>query len=127
MYSDDHRDTSAACVEFTFRVHSDGRRERLAVVLVRGEDGVYRPGPRRPTGDLARFVAKAIGEAMEELSPRWRPNRRHAIFDRRPNLARTAPAGRPSFPHSPGPSASGVCTIARPPTADVKQGDRPPA
>lgn len=81
MYSDDHRDTSAACVEFTFRVHSDGRRERLAVVLVRGEDGVYRPGPRRPTGDLARFVAKAIGEAMEELSPRWRPNRRHAIFD----------------------------------------------
>jgi hypothetical protein len=52
MYSDDHRDTTAACVEFTFRVHSDGRRERLAVVLVRDRDGIYRPGPRRPTGDL---------------------------------------------------------------------------
>jgi hypothetical protein len=81
MYSDDHRDTTAACVEFTFRVHSDGRRERLAVVLVRGEDGVYRPGPRRPSGDLARFVARAIGEAMEELSPRRRINRRQAIVD----------------------------------------------
>jgi hypothetical protein len=81
MYSDDHRDTTAACVEFTFRVHSDGRRERLAVVLVRDEDGIYRPGPRRPTGDLARFVSKAIGEAMEELSPRRRANRRHAIAD----------------------------------------------
>jgi hypothetical protein len=81
MYSDDHRDPTAACVEFTFRVHSDGRRERLAVVLVRGEDGVYRPGPRRPSGDLARFVARAIGEAMEELSPRRRTNRRQAIVN----------------------------------------------
>ena len=79
MYSDDHRDPTAACVEFTLRVHSDGRRERLAVILVRGEDGIWRPGPRQPTGDLARFVATAIGEAMEELSPRRRPNRRHAI------------------------------------------------
>jgi hypothetical protein len=70
MFSDDHRDTMAACVEFTFRVHSDGRRERRAVELVRGKDGVYRPGPRRPTGDLARIVSRAIGEAMEELSPR---------------------------------------------------------
>jgi hypothetical protein len=79
MYSDDHRDPTAACVEFTFRVHSDGRRERLATVLVLDRDGIYRPGPRRPTGDLARFVAKAIGEAMEELSPARRPNRRHAV------------------------------------------------
>lgn len=73
MYSDDHRDPSAVCVEFTFRVHSDGRRERLAVVLVRGRDGIWRPGPRQPTGDLARFVAKAIGEAMDELSPDGEP------------------------------------------------------
>ena len=81
MYSDDHRDLTAACVEFTFRVHSDGRRERLAVVLVRDRNGIYRPGPRRPTGDLARFASKAIEEAMEELSPRRRANRRHAIAD----------------------------------------------
>lgn len=79
MYSDDHRDPTAACVEFTFRVHSDGRRERLAVVLIRGRDGIWRPGPRQPTGDLARFVATAICEAMEELSSRRRANRRHAI------------------------------------------------
>jgi hypothetical protein len=81
MYSDDHRDPTAACVEFTFRIHSDGRRERLAVVLVRGRDGIYRPGPRRPSGDLARFVSRAIGEAMEELSPRKRPNRRDAVYE----------------------------------------------
>jgi hypothetical protein len=79
VYSDDHRDSSAACVEFTFRVHSDGRRERFATVLIRDRDGVYRPGPRRPQGDLAGFVAKAIGEAMEELSPRKRINRRDAL------------------------------------------------
>jgi hypothetical protein len=79
MYSDDHRDPTGACVELTFRVHSDGRRERLAVVLVRGQDGIWRPGPRQPTGDLARFVTKAISEAMEELSPRKRANRRHSI------------------------------------------------
>jgi|GEM_PF-6697218 len=79
MYSDDHRDPTAACVEFTFRVHSDGRRERLAVVLVRTDDGIYRPGPRHPSGDLARFVSRAIGEAMEELSPRRRINRRDAL------------------------------------------------
>jgi len=86
MYSDDHRDRTAACVEFTFRVHSDGRRERMATVLVRDRDGIYRPGPRHPTGDLARFVARAIGEAMEELSPRKRINRRDAVTapDRRP-------------------------------------------
>lgn len=58
MYSEDHRDPTAACVEFTFRVHSNGRRERLAVVLVRGRDGVYRPGRGKPSGDLARFVLK---------------------------------------------------------------------
>ncbi len=78
MYSDDHRDRTAACVEFTFRVHSDGRRERFATVLVRDPDGIYRPGPRRPTGDLARFVSRAIGEAMAELAPRRRANREHA-------------------------------------------------
>ena len=82
MYSDDHRDPTAACVEFTFRVHSDGRRERLAAVLVRGTDGIYRPERRRPTGDLAIFVAKAIGEAMEELSPKRRINRQDAITGR---------------------------------------------
>jgi hypothetical protein len=82
MYTEDHRDTTAACVEFTFRVHSDGRRERLAAVLVRDPDGIYRPGPRRPTGDLAVFVRRAIGEAMEELSPRRRANREHAITSR---------------------------------------------
>lgn len=86
MYSDDHRDSTAACVEFTFRVHSDGRRERFATVLVRDRDGIYRPGPRRPSGDLARFVAKAVGEAMEELSPRKRVNRRDAV---------SAPSGPP--------------------------------
>jgi hypothetical protein len=74
MSSKTHRCT-AACVEFTFRVHSDGRRERLAAVFVREGDGVYRPGPIRPTGDLARFVARAIGEATEELSLRRRPGR----------------------------------------------------
>lgn len=81
MYSDDHRDSTAACVEFTFRVHSDGRRERFATVLVRDRDGIYRPA-RRPTGDLAHFVGKAIGEAMEELSPRRRINRRDALGNR---------------------------------------------
>lgn len=89
MYSDDHCDSTAACVEFTFRVHSDGRRERLATVLVRDSDGIYRPGPRRPTGDLAGFVAKAVGEAMEELSPRKRVNRRDAV---------SAPGASPSRP-----------------------------
>lgn len=82
MYSEDHRDPTAACVEFTFRIHSDGRRERLAVVLVRGADGVYRPGPRRPAGDLGRFVSRAIGEAMEELSPQRRVNRSDALEPR---------------------------------------------
>ena len=75
MYSDDHRDPTAACVEFTFRVHSDGRRDRRATVLVRDRDGIYRRGPRRPTGDLRRFVAKAVGEAMEELSLKRRIDR----------------------------------------------------
>jgi hypothetical protein len=79
LFSEDHRDPTAARVEFTFCVHSDGRRERLAVVFVRGDDGVYRPGPRRPTGDLARFVSRAIGEGMEELSPRRRINRRATL------------------------------------------------
>lgn len=79
MYSEAHQDATAAWVEFTYRVHSDGRPERLAVVLVGGKNGIWRPGARQPTGDLARFVAKAIGEAMEELSPRRRANRRHAI------------------------------------------------
>jgi hypothetical protein len=68
MDNDDRRDSGSTCVEFTFRVHSDGRRERLATVLVKDEDGVYRPGPRNPQGDLARFVADAVGEAMDELS-----------------------------------------------------------
>lgn len=86
LYSDDHRDPTAACVEFTFRVHSDGRRERLAAVLVRDRDGIYRPGPRRPSGDLARFAAQAVAEAMEELAPRKRANRLHAL---------TAPERRP--------------------------------
>lgn len=80
MYSDDHRDSSAVCVEFTFRVHSDGRRERFATVLVRDRDGIYRPGPRRPSGDLAAFVARAVGQAIEELSPRKRVNRRDAVL-----------------------------------------------
>jgi len=85
MYSEDHRDLSAACVEFTFRVHSDGRRERFATLLVRDRDGIYRPAVRRPSGDLAAFAAKAIGQAMEELSPRRRVNRRDALLaERRP-------------------------------------------
>jgi hypothetical protein len=79
MYSDDYRDPTAACVEFTFRVHSDGRRERFATVLVRNEDGIYRPGPKRPRGDLARFISRAVGLAMEELAVSRRPDREDAI------------------------------------------------
>jgi hypothetical protein len=77
VYSDDH-----ACVEFAFRVHSDGRRECLATVLVRDQDGVYRPGPRRPTGELAKFVAKAIGEAKDELSPTRHSGRAAVVVPR---------------------------------------------
>jgi hypothetical protein len=88
MYSEDHRDSTAACVEFTFRVHSDGRRERFATVLVRDRDGIYRPGPRRPRGDLARFISKAVGLAMEELAYSRRPEREDAINAPERDLAR---------------------------------------
>jgi hypothetical protein len=67
---------SGACVEFTFRIHSDGRQERFATVLIADGDGNLRPGPRQPQGELRRFVAGAVGEAMQELSlrpPRRRP------------------------------------------------------
>lgn len=75
VYSDESGENTAACVEFAFRVHSDGRRECLATVLIRDRDGIDRPGPRRPTGELAAFVASAIDEAKEELSPSLRLSR----------------------------------------------------
>ena len=67
MDSGDHRELPESCVEFKFRVYSDGRRERHAVVLLRGQDGVYRPGPSRPSGDLGRFVRTVIDEARNEV------------------------------------------------------------
>jgi hypothetical protein len=49
-------------VEFVYRVHSDGRRERSAAVFVVDEDGRVVPGPVRPTGPLGEFVADAVSE-----------------------------------------------------------------
>jgi len=101
MFSDNHRDTTAACVEFTLRVHSDGRRECLAIVLARGEDGVYCPGPRRPTGDLARFVSEAIGTRSRSPSRAGGPTAAgRSPTD--PSQARTTtlPVDRPSPPFS---------------------------
>ncbi len=129
MYSDDHRDTSAACVEFTFRVHSDGRRQRLAVVLVRGEDGVYRPGPRRPTGDLARFVAiqyrldQRAGEAdrlrkaLAALGPRSTPSPAPKAPAREPPAARRSRARPPrAGPPTKRPRAAAANPKATAPT-----------
>ena len=59
----------SSCVEFTFRVYDDGRRERRATVLVKGADGGYRPEPR-PRGELGQFVTRAILAAGEEIELR---------------------------------------------------------
>jgi hypothetical protein len=67
---------AGACVEFTFRVHSDGRQERFATVLIADDEGSLRAGPRQPEGELRRFVAGAVSEAMQELSLRPRRRRR---------------------------------------------------
>ena len=51
-------------------VHSDGRRERLAVVLVRGDEVLHRPGPALPDWDLSRSSHARSGRRWRELSPR---------------------------------------------------------
>lgn len=84
MPDNKHPDAEGASVEFVFRVHADGRRERFARVYVLDESGRREPGPRRPEGALARFVADAIAEASE-LRP---SNRRRVAIDARDELAR---------------------------------------
>lgn len=50
-------------VEFVFRVHADGKRERFAATYVTDPNGAVRRASDRPEGALARFVAEAVAEA----------------------------------------------------------------
>jgi hypothetical protein len=60
--SEVHRAAPRSFVEFVYRVHSDGRRERSAMVFLVDETGRVVPGPVRPTGALGEFVAGAVAE-----------------------------------------------------------------
>ena len=72
-----HLGVEDACVDFTYRVYSDGRRERFATVYAVDHDGALKRGSRRPTGPLGRFVADAISEVVEMT------NRRRVAIDPR--------------------------------------------
>lgn len=79
-YLEDHRSPLGACVEHTVRVHSDGRRDRVALVLQRNSEGVYLPvAPGALRGELARFALYGMGIAIEELGRSKRPNRLDAM------------------------------------------------
>lgn len=76
-----------AVVEFVIRVHADGRRERVARLLVPGPDGQLVNGPSRPTGPLGRFTAAAVGEALDSVAGNTdtdpAPRRRRVPIDER--------------------------------------------
>jgi len=55
-----------AFVEFVFRVHADGRRERSAEVYVRREDGKLVTATGRLEGEIGAFAAEAVAEATQE-------------------------------------------------------------
>lgn len=59
-----------AYVEFVFRVHADGRRERTAVVYARHPGGAVRPVSGRIDGNVGQFAAEAVAEAVELGKPR---------------------------------------------------------
>lgn len=56
-------DEDLAYVEFIFRIHADGRRERRAIVYVHDGDAV-RPARTPLTGAAARGVIDAIEETI---------------------------------------------------------------
>ena len=93
-----HLGVEDACVDFTYRVYSDGRRERFATVYAVGRDGTLKRGSRRPTGPLGRFVADAISEVVEMTNPR-----RVVIEPRELPQENGAPAGADPGFGRPGP------------------------
>lgn len=76
----------AAFVEYTVRVHIDGRRERFARLIIADADGQLRMGPSRPVGELGRFTERALAEALG--LPRRDRGRRVAIDARDDEPAR---------------------------------------
>lgn len=71
-----------AYVEFVFRVHADGRRERSACVYVRRPDGTVVPAAGRLNGAVGEFAAEAVEEvvrlrrvAIDERAAPQRPRR----------------------------------------------------
>ena len=76
----------AAFVEYTVRIHTDGRHERFARLIVTDTDGQQRSGPSRPTGELGRFTERALAEALG--LPRPDRGRRVAIDARDEEPAR---------------------------------------
>lgn len=54
-----------AYVEFVFRVHADGRRERTATVYAQHPGGTIRPVRGQLNGKVGQFAAVAVAEAVE--------------------------------------------------------------
>lgn len=63
------RGLEPAYVEFVFRVHADGRRERTAVVYAQHPGGGVRPVSGQLNGKVGQFAAEAVAEAVELGKP----------------------------------------------------------
>lgn len=84
MSEQDNR--GGAFVEFVVRIHESGKRERHATVYITDERGVAWRAENAPTGELGRFVARAVGEIIDP------PKRRVAIDS--PDVAASRREGR---------------------------------
>jgi hypothetical protein len=69
-----------AVVDFVFRVHADGRRERFARILVVDPKRRLVTRVNHPTGTLAQFVLDAVREAEREFGFR---QQRRVVVDAR--------------------------------------------
>lgn len=58
-----------AYVEFVFRVHADGRRERTATVYAHDQAGAIRLVRGKLNGKVGGFAADAVGEVVEFGKP----------------------------------------------------------
>lgn len=84
-----HEELEPAFVEFIFRVHADGRRERIATVYARDEAGALRPVRGALGGAVGEFAAHAVAESAGVASPSSR-RRRVSIDERRVSGGRGA-------------------------------------
>ena len=75
-----------AYVEFVFRVHADGRRERIATVYAQDQGGTVRPIRGKLNGEVGEFSAEAVAEVVELGLPR--KTRQVPIDDRRLSVER---------------------------------------